>query len=325
MNKRIQIILILAVLLGITLIPTGAVIAQEGPMQVFFNPDPAYIYTDSNKTVINVDLTNVIGLWSFDIAFEYDPNIAIIESYEIVDNFGGIQCPWKVNNPGFFGLGCTAWGGVIFTGDTTAVKLTFRGVNPGQTALSFTSFTSFNDRDQITIPHVSDNGLVRVVDPTNFIHLPMIMNVSIQGVVNRGGIKVDLGRGTNFGMGPYSGTSTDISGNNLTITNVVADSYRISTNQPRVLNITAEMNKNFVLASGANHVPALKLVAGNADWSDNEINIDDWTVICGAWGDASLNPDADVNFDGAVDARDLALVAGNYGLNSEVAYAAWLP
>lgn len=326
MNRKKQLIHSLLVILGIICISSGDVFAQQNPLQVFFTPDPAYLYTSpSNTVVVKVDVTDAVDLWSFDIAIEYDETVATLQSFTFVDVFGGIQCPWQTNSPGFFGLGCTSWGGVAFNGDTTLAELTFVGVSTGQTPLSFTSFTSFGDTNQQYIPHVSDDGLLSVVDSTNFQYLPLIMNVSIQGVMDRGGIEVALARGVNYGMGPYPGTTENIPGNNLTFQSVVADSYRITTNQERVLNVTVELNKTFTLASGATTVPALRLAAGNAVWTDNVIDVHDLTAVNGAFGDANLNPDADVNFDNFVDGRDLALVGGNWGLTSAVAYAAWLP
>lgn len=325
MNKKIQLIVTLFVILGMTFIPSGDVLAQEGPLQVFFTPDPAYLYTSpSNSVVVKVDVTDAVDLWSFDIAFEYDETVVTLQSFTFVDVFGGIQCPWQVNNPGFFGLGCTSWGGDPFNGDTTLAELTFVGVSIGQTPMSFTSFTSFGNTQQQYIPHVSDDGLLFVVDPSTFLFLPLIMNVSVQGVLERDGIEVTLGPGLNYGMS-YSGTTSNTEGNNLSFANVAVDTYRITTDHARVLNVTPALNKTYTLAPGADPVPLLRLAAGNAVWTDNIIDVHDWTAVNGAWGDASLNVDADVNFDNFVDARDLALVAGNFGLTSAVAYAGWLP
>lgn len=327
MKHKRQFLLVLLVVLSLLFIPSQRAVAQEEPFRIYFDPEPAFLYIGGDNTlVVNVNLANAANAWAYTIIVNYDPNIVSLESYEIVDIFGGEMCVYQVNTPGYFGLGCNGWtGGVPFFGDSTVVKLTFKAVALGETALTFDSRTGFANKPGQKLPIIHDHGSLHVVNPANFIYLPLLMNVSVQGALNRGGIEVALGRGTNFGMGPYFGTSINDSDENLEITGVVADSYRISTNQPRVLNISPEMNKIFTLASGATHVPALLLVPGNAVWTDNEINDDDVDAVLAAWGDVTLNPDADVNFDGAVDARDLALVAGNFGLNSGTAYAAWLP
>jgi len=72
-------------------------------------------------------------------------------------------------------------------------------------------------------------------------------------------------------------------------------------------------------------------VRGNAAWSNNTIDSGDVSVIGTYWGHtpADLEPgeslDGDVNFDGVVDLRDLAIVAGNFGLTSAQVYADWTP
>jgi len=73
------------------------------------------------------------------------------------------------------------------------------------------------------------------------------------------------------------------------------------------------------------------LLGGNANWSDNIIDGHDVGIVGGQWGmsKGDLKPgetlNGDVNFDDIVNIRDWALVAGNYGLSSEDAYADWTP
>ncbi|MDY6874332.1 MAG: dockerin type I domain-containing protein [Chloroflexota bacterium] len=75
----------------------------------------------------------------------------------------------------------------------------------------------------------------------------------------------------------------------------------------------------------------LTLRAGSAVWTDNVIDAADASLVGAFYGRTvdDLEPgetlDADVNFDGVVNLRDLALVAGSYGLTSETAYADWQP
>ena len=155
-------------------------IANPPPLQVFFNPDPATIDPETNETVINVELADAEALWAYDIAFEYDQNIAMLESFQLVNVFGAQICPWTEKTPGYFRLVCSS-SVLPFSGDSTAVKLTFSGVNPGETTLSFTAITTFSDKDQTIIPHVADDGLLYVFDRTKNIFLPIVMNVSEQG------------------------------------------------------------------------------------------------------------------------------------------------
>jgi len=299
--------------------------AQETGPWVYISPDPSYIYIDgSNEVTVDIMVQDVVIIGGFDVKVVFDNAVVNFLGYELGDFLKNLYCTNQYIEPNSVRLVCVQIATPGQNGGGSLFRMKFQGVVEGSTVLDITRAQLAATDDQLILPGITD-GTLNVVNTGNFIYLPLIMNLSVQGALDRGGIEVALGRGLNNGMGPSSGTSLDEVGNNLTIPGVVADSYRISTNHPRVLNITPEMNKFYTLASDSDPVPALKLVAGNAVWTDNEIKLSDWTVVCGALGDVTLNEDADVNFDGSVDARDLALVAGNWGLNSGTAYAAWLP
>ena len=133
-----------------------------------------------------------------------------------------------------------------------------------------------------------------------------------------------------FGGGPYSKKTMDQFGNNLIINNVMADTYTVTTAQPRCLNVTAELDKTITMTGDYTMQP-LTLHCGNALWSDNIIDVSDVGIVGGQWGmsQEDLKPgdtlNGDVNFDNIVNIRDLALVAGNYSLISEDAYTNWTP
>ena len=327
MNVSKKLLLLLGCLiLLLSFSPVREAQTQETGPWVYFSPDPSYIYIDgTNQVTVDIMVREVVDINAFDIKVNFDPNIVSMVSYEFGGFLKSVGCSNVFIQPESLRLVCTQLGEPTGQSGTGSLfRITFSGITEGISELEITKVNLVKWNSYLYIPGKTD-GTLNVVNTTNFLYLPLIMNVSVQGVENRGGIEVALARGLNNGMGPYSGSSLNQTGSNLTITNVVADSYRISTNHARVLNITPEMNKTYLLAEGAEPIPALRLISGNAVWTDNEINLDDYTAVCGAWGDVTLNEDADVNFDGFVDARDLALVAGNWGLNSDAAYAAWLP
>lgn len=324
MNKKRQIWVHFVVLLSLMLIPFGSISAQGDPFQVFFNPDPAYIYTDgSNSTVVTVDVANAVDIWSFTIIIEYNKNLAVLTGYEFVDVFGGISCPVVVNNPGKFAIACTAWGEnpVPFFGNGTLLRLTFGGVALGTTPLTFTT-VNFGNSDNVQVPVLADNGELKVVDTTNLLYLPLIANFGVQGKLDRSGVKLSLAPGANYGFS-YDGWSTNNPGDNLLIGSVGADRYLVTASHEGCLSArgTILIPSNAVSYS----LPALILRSGNAQDEDDVIDVYDLAVVNGAYGDFDLNPEGDVNFDGKIDARDLALVAGNFGLTSAAAYADWLP
>lgn len=145
--------------------------------------------------------------------------------------------------------------------------------------------------------------------------------VSMQSRSTRAGVPATLNGGT---FGPYDTQSFEAMSNNLVFTNVAADTYIFTTLQPRYLNIPASMNK-VVLVVANRTLPALQLKGGNANWTDNKVDVSDAGVVGAKFGIGNINDDADVNFDDVVDILDLSLVGVNYMLTSETAYGAWTP
>jgi len=137
--------------------------------------------------------------------------------------------------------------------------------------------------------------------------------------------------GTQVGYGPYPSTRSDDAGA-FSFDNIIADTYTITTDMPRYLNITTDMAKTIAL-SGSDSLNALWMRAGNAVWTGDDNIIDgldasqvgtDWTATFPV---QNLEVDCgDVNFDGLVNIQDLALVGGNMDLTSQQAYGTtWVP
>ncbi len=152
---------------------------------------------------------------------------------------------------------------------------------------------------------------------------------TMQGNLNRGGIPVTLtwtGTGWEYSE---SETTEDLMANNFQVTVTYGGGYRITTNQPRYLNLTTASNKT-ITVDAAKTLAALMLRGGNvvnADTSLDIIDLSDAGLIGGVYGssgDPSLTP-ADANFDGRVNILDLALVGGNYLMESATAYNGWVP
>lgn len=170
----------LIILLSLMLIPFVTVSAQEDRFEIFFTPDPAYIYTNgSSITIVTIDLANAINIWSYDVIIEYDESVAHIVNYEKIDIFGGIDCIVENNSPGKLILGgCSGfWDGTPFSGDGTLVELTFERVAIGTTPLTFTT-ASFGNKQSERVPVVSDNGEMTVVGVFNLLYLPLIANLA---------------------------------------------------------------------------------------------------------------------------------------------------
>lgn len=253
---------------------------------------------------------------------EYDENVVILANYEYIDVFGGIVCPYQVNNPGYFALSCAGWGGLPFSGDGTLIELTFEKVDLGTAPLTFT-MTSFGNKDIEPVPVVSDNGVLNVVDLTNLIYLPLLANMTVQGAQDRSGVSLSLAPGATFGYSYYNFLSTNIPGDNLSIPGVIVDTYTVTASHPGCLSASGTI---VIPSDAASYsLPALVLHSGNAQDEDDIIDVYDLAIVNGAYNDFAANPEGDLNSDGLIDVRDLGLVAGNYGLTSAAAYADWLP
>ncbi len=157
-------------------------------------------------------------------------------------------------------------------------------------------------------------------------NLTVTGTISMQGRWVRSGVPVRFEVGL-LGFGPYTSTSTDVFGStNFSFTNVGDDDYVFTTNQPRYLNVTGSLNRTFHV-NPALVMAALELKGGNADWSNNTIDVTDASIVGTDYGKSSgfADVNSDVNFDGKVNIFDLAMVGGNYNLTSATAYASWTP
>jgi len=278
----------------------------------------------NNSITLQVFLADVVNLQAFDVTITYDSSIVTLTSWQI----GAIMEPffqtYLRDDPGFFRFAGTKMGPPSFSGSGILFSVTFQGVAPGTSPVMLAD-VQLSTPGGVRIPVQKQNGQLEVGA-----YYPVYGSFGLEGRVNRGGIPVTLGVGAVFGLGPYTGKTLDQLGVNLTLNQVMADTYTVTTAQPRCLNVTAELNKTIHM-TGAYTMQPLTLHCGNALWSDNIINVSDVGIVGGQWGmsQADLPPgetlNGDVNFDDIVNIRDLALVAGNYGLSSADVYTAWTP
>lgn len=304
--------------------------AQTGTT-VFFAPDPANIYLNgTNSQVVEVWVGDVVEMNAFDITVEYDPAVVSLSSWTTgtfleVYPSQCFQNPLHPNEPGYFQIICTQFAKPLKTGSGVLLKLTFGGLGFNNTALTLTNPEFSAGTPLVTIYPTPTNGTLNVTYNSTIKPTTLSGSFDLQGRTNRGGIPVRLSVGQYVLQGPYNTTTSNVSGNNLAFSNVAMDVYTVSTAQARYLNITPAMGKQIALLASGNVLPPLRLLGGNAVWTDNEININDVALVSGEIGKTTFIADADINNDGKVDILDLALVAGNYGMNSVDAYVGWLP
>ncbi len=296
--------------------------AQTGTT-VYFSPDPATVYLNgTNSQVVDLRIADAVDLNSFDIILDYDANVAVIQSWVHGGFFENLMCIKQDNLPGHLWIVCTQTASTPKSGPGSVLKLTFRGTGAGTSPITFTQ-ARFSNKDSVPVWPAFTNGTLNVTYNSTIKPTTLSGSFELQGRTDRGRIPVTLSVGQYVGQGPYTVPTTNVSGNNLYFPNVAMDLYTVSTAQARYLNITPAMGKQIALLANGNILPPLKLLGGNAIWTNNEIDIFDVAFVSGEIGKTTFIADADINNDGKVDILDLALVAGNYGLTSAVAYADW--
>ena len=115
---------------------------------------------------------------------------------------------------------------------------------------------------------------------------------SMQGRTVRSGIPVTLTMVSPALYGPFNATSLDIISGNVVFSNIPVASYVITTNQPRYLDVTVDLNKTKAVSANT-ALAALELRGGDAD-DDNVVEVGDASIIGAQYGN-TLN--AIVNFD----------------------------
>ena len=305
--------------------------AAQTDTTVFFSPDPATVYLNgTNSQVVEVWVGDVVDMNGFDITVVYDPAIANLSSWATGGflEIGTGNCfpnPQHPNEPGYFQMICAQFARPRKTGSGVLLKLTFSGLRQGSSDLVFVNPTlALGYPAQDFVP-TEINGTLDVTYNATIKPTTLSGSFDLQGRTDRGGIPVTLSEAQFVGQGPYTVPTTNVSGNNLAFPSVAMDVYTVSTAQAGYLNISPAMGKHIALLASGNVLPPLRLVGGNAVWTNNEIDIYDVALVSGEIGKVSFDPDADINGNGKVDIFDLALVAGNYGMNSVDAYAGWLP
>ncbi|MBG0786728.1 MAG: hypothetical protein H0S79_16655 [Anaerolineaceae bacterium] len=321
------------VLVGLWVVSLSTPVFGQSGTVLAVSPASANLYLNNvNTTELELAVTNAVSLQGFDLTLTYDPAVVTLDSWAQ----GGMLSPTAVvaqtNTPGFLRLAVVQLGGTPPSGDDVLLRLTFSGVAPGASAVTITNAEFTNGSvGGVTTPALEHGLLIVGYDSALLDQFTLTGEVSLQGQLQRAGVPYQLGLGQTYALGPYLATSTDQSGANLDFGLVVADSYIITTTQPRYLNLTADLGKVVTVSAEKTALQPIRLVAGNAVWTDNVIDAADASLVGASYGltladlEEGETLDGDVNFDGVVDLKDLALVAGNYDLSSATVYHDWEP
>jgi hypothetical protein len=288
----------------------------------------------NNLSIINLNVTNGVNVNAFDVIITYDSSILTLSSWSYGSYLSSLGIILQTDTPGYFRLVATQLGKPGVYGDGNLLNLVFRGKVNGSSPIMITKCDFANPEGSVYSPERISSSLLVHSDPALINKFLVTGTLTLQSVLDKGGIPLAFDHGATNWLGPYSAISINQPTSNINLTDVYEDSYLITTAMPRYLNVTVELNKIIGINSGKTNISALQLKGGNAVWQrevegvwtlDSVIDAGDISLIGAFYGQTGTNLDADVNFDGIVNIRDLALVAGNYGLNSSTAYAAWVP
>ena len=325
MKKKLWILFVLMLMVVDSFFFAFKPAAAQTGTTVFLSPDPATVYLNgTNSQVVDLMIADAVDLNAFDIILDYDASVANIQSWAHGGFFENLMCIKQENTPGHLWIVCVQTASTPKSGSGSVLKLTFRGTGAGTTPITSTQ-ARFSDKDSQPVWPATTDGTLNATYNTTIKPTTLSSSLDLQGRTNRGFTPVTLSVGQYVGQGPYAVITNNIEGNNLYFPNVAMDVYTVSTGQAGYLNITPEMGKQIALLASGNILPPLRLLGGNAVWTDNAIDIFDVALVSGEIGKTVFIADADSNNDGKVDIFDLALVAGNFGMTSTLAYGEWLP
>ena len=320
------------VALCLVLAPVSGVKGQTSAT-LSFSPATATLYLNAVNTIeLDLQISGAVDLQGFELTLTYDPEVVSLDSWAQ----GGMLSPTAVfvntHTPGSLRLAIVQLGGTPPSGDGTLLRLSFRGVGVGTSAIQITEAELTNgSAGGVTSPQLESGVLMVDYDWSLIDQVTLTGEVSLQGQLQRGGALVQLDLGGVYQQGPYTAASLDQAGPNLDFGTVIADTYLVATAQPRYLNLTTELAKTVSVTIDKTALNPIRMVAGNAVWTDNVIDAADASLVGASYGLtlADMLPgetlDGDVNFDGIVDLKDLALVAGNFDLTAAEAYQSWDP
>ena len=324
-NRLVFLAFVLMIALGLGAL-SGFVRAQSGASISVVPSETILDLATGNSAQLQIYVSDVVELNAYEVTIEYNASLLSLTSWgygPILKNLWNPVPPQ--NTPGRLYVTAAQLMTSGFTGEGVLLTLNFQALAEGMSAITMTQADLAQyDGDQI-YPTVQ-NGVFKAVRKFS-----VSGNLGVEYDYLRAGIPVTLLGGPVFNEGPYNGLTNGQAGTNLTIPAVIRDTYIFTTAQPRCLNLTEELGKSFGMLSGNTTLAPLALVRGNAAWTNNTIDSGDVSVVGTYWGQVptDLEPgdslDGDVNFDGVVDLRDLAIVAGNFGLSSAQVYADWTP
>jgi len=153
----------------IALLLTSAILAfsksarAQATPEIFIDPATATASSVGQTININVNITNVVGLFSWELRVYFNPTLLLFSNYQsggFMSQFGG-TFPLVVDNKtnlGYAQFGETFSEDMTAQGNGTLVKITFTVLAGGRCPLSLLN-SNLYDSGLATISHTTTNGL----------------------------------------------------------------------------------------------------------------------------------------------------------------------
>lgn len=284
----------------------------QNTAQLTFNPLATSVAVGSNQ-VVTIDLTSVTSLYGYQFQVNYNSSIVSASLGGFDNSFfdttgqfvpsgwdgtcaAGV-CKFAVSKTGL----ATAVGG-----SGTLAHITFTGVAPGLTTLTFTS-DILSNKDAVAITHTANTGWLTVYN-----------TAAISGVVALQGRATPINAGTvsiydENGVYPVQTVPFNATTGVWTATVATGGTYDLVAEHSLYLS----NRLNGVTTLGAQALTTLK---GGDATNDGKIDVGDLSCVGGDFGGApgtcGGTGSSDINADGTVNILDLVLVGGNYALNA---------
>ena len=297
---------------------------EPGTTGLAFVPTVSYESVGGTTQVL-ININSVTNLYGYQFEVDYDATKATASATFVNTWFNSVGGQagngWDAtcnNTAGYCRFGATLVNPASpVNGSGTVALITFTGVAPGTTPLTFASGEMLTDRNANLITHVAGTGTLNVYGTT-----------TVTGTVTLQGRATPITSGT-ITLTDESGTFAPIVANFdpstgvFTVTNVPAlaggTTYDLLAAHPLYL---SNKYTGLVVTPGGTFSPTpstTKLLGGDAT-NDGKIDISDLSCIGGDFGGAPSTcggtGSSDINGDTTVNILDLVLAGGNYGFAS---------
>ena len=213
--------------------------AQTQPL-LLLSPNPVIFYLNGATTQLAVDLLaqNVVNMLGYDFVLNYDPEFLEFVKFTPSTWLSPSYTMASEITPGRIHFAYAQFGGTAVNGNGTLGTITFKAVQYGNSALTFSGPPNCEygradgSEHQFSVQH---GAVTSTYNPSIVTNGTVAGKFSLQGQTTTGGVPVTLINGQFVHHGPFTGVSLKQTGSNLSIPLVVMDLYMVTGTPPVVV------------------------------------------------------------------------------------------